>query len=943
MRESQHFWLSLVKRESRRALCALLAVVTAATPVYQMTVWGTTFALLNSPLLALAQTPPPEEEPVLPPRGSSDPLPDTAPAGAQDGKALGESLLTGPATNGNKIFFNGESGTESINVSDIFQSGGSPDDVAAMQDAFGDDNAALALSTAAAARMSTENSQHANAYNTVRDSELTHSHPDLIKDPVFTRSTDVLSGDDPIFSTFFAGCESNTVPLNPDTTVHVPDPHWCSRVVLPAQHCEVKHDYEASLVQFVSGEGGIQSCGDGCLDVYVGKVGDNYWTGTCAIFEQDVHLQVDNPDAIVSATLAEAQWDDYMQIYIADKKIWAGPNDNFPPETPGPCELNTSWVQTPNVDLTQQFKAGGLLKFLVRVSVTKGGEGYARIRLMYDQNKVVTKDQWNITPECDALLDGLSDGACTLTSMNCLDGPPMDTLCISTDNGYVVCQGALSPGPLPGYSPLCKRGEINGNCNFMTGPMQCWTDPQGVQHCPTNDGNNPDGCTMFEDDPKCGFVSSTCLDFAKGASGRCYAFEEKWDCGTDVTMPGGSTAHVTCDGPIRCMGEECVSPKRETNADFGKAAGALTAMNFMAMDMNCSDTNPDTCSIFAGEPMECKSALGGYQDCCNTPVGTSMSDYLNFTLASYNLAKKLELGKKLQSLGLDVSGAWKQVSSAVVDTVTDNVITNSATWQELTQPITSAWDSLAEVYGKVKAEAIDTLGIDQLEQTIMRNTMEWVSENFSPQVANMFFSEGVNEAGESVISLSENVVAVMNFIMWVYAIYVILNILIQIIWACEEEEFTLAMRREIKACTYIGTYCYDDSVFGCIEKRTSYCCYNSPLARIVMEGAVQQLHLEIGTPETPDCKGLTIAQVAALDWSQINLGEWFGILASNGIIPNGTADFDDKYSLDKVTRNPYSPNDTPSTPERVQDFIDAGKYFDQVRADTREDLWDSAH
>jgi conjugal transfer mating pair stabilization protein TraN len=894
---------------ARQVVCGVVSSALILNPLYRASVTASALAILSSPLAALAQT---------------------RPSGAEEGQALGESLLHGPTTDGTSIFFQGSDGAESINTADLFQSSGSVDDVQAMMDAFGDEGAATALTSAVAARLAGENSRQAEAVQTVRQSALSRSHPDLVSDPVFNRSESLLDGDDPIFDSFFEGCESTEIPVGEGSGVHVPDYRYCSRVVTPVEQCEITHEYDAGLLLIVGGEGGILSCGDGCLDVYVGRVGDNYWTGNCSIFEQEVRIQVDNGAAITSAVLQEARWDDYMQILIGGERVWQGPNQNFPPETPGPCELRTNWVQTPNVDLTSRFQQNGLLEFLVRVSVTRGGEGYARIRILYDAARVVTLDRWNISPECDALIDGLADGACSLTSLTCLDGPPMDVPCL-TVNGFEICQGDLLPGPIAGYSPLCRRGEIVANCRFTQGPMECWVDPNGNQHCPTNDGGQPDGCAVLQDNPSCGFVESQCLPFAMGSSGRCYAYQEEWDCGYDVEIPGGTSRRITCDGPIRCMGEECVSPPREANPDFGRAAATLSAMTFMAMEMDCTDPgNPDSCQIFAGEPMECKQALGGYQDCCNVPVGVGLADYLKLTMASYDLAQKLQLGERLANAGLNVPGAWNAVRNFA-----------SQTWSTITQPFTSSWGSLAQSYGGAAVDALESFSLDALKQELMTATAEFVSNTFGPEVASMFFTQtGTDAAGEAVYGLSETFATALNVIMWVYTIYLILNILIDIIWACEEEEFLLAARREMLACTRIGTYCATDSAFGCIETRDAYCCYDSPLGRIVMEGASTQFSLDLGTPEQPNCQGLTIAQVAALNWDEIDLGQWYGILAANGVIPNSGPAFDASYALENVTRNQNARTPAPNAPERIQAEVDAAQYFDEAREQIREDLWD---
>ncbi|MDV5555431.1 conjugal transfer protein TraN [Enterobacter hormaechei] len=40
-------------------------------------------------------------------------------------------------------------------------------------------------------------------------------------------------------------------------------------------------------------------------------------------------------------------------------------------------------------------------------------------------------------------------------------------------------------------------------------------------------------------------------------------------------------------------------------------------------------------------------------------------------------------------------------------------------------------------------------------------------------------------------------------------------------------------KRALKNCTYVGSYCKSKVLGACIEKEKAYCCFNSPLSRII--------------------------------------------------------------------------------------------------------------
>ncbi len=228
-----------------------------------------------------------------------------------------------------------------------------------------------------------------------------------------------------------------------------------------AGECDITHDYDVDFIEALDGAGLLESCGEGCADLWVGQIGDNYWGGDCQIFEQDARIDVLSAAGIRSATLERALWDDYMQIYLNGAMVWAGPNGNFPPETGGECELGTSWDTNPGTDLTANFAIEGEIHFRIRVSVTGGGEGYARIRILYDPGALVTDRGWS-PDDCIATAQSIASGECSGT-VTCVDGPD-DSGCIAVD-GATVCEEDvaewLDDSPVPGIGRLCRSVHVS--------------------------------------------------------------------------------------------------------------------------------------------------------------------------------------------------------------------------------------------------------------------------------------------------------------------------------------------------------------------------------------------------------------------------------------------------------------------------------------------------
>lgn len=721
-----------------------------------------------------------------------------------------------------------------------------------------------------------------SAYQVLMDA-ANRSRPDFSNDPVLNLSKKTYEDMD-LIAGGFGDCSAETT-INQNTiNAHIPEYERCQRVVDQSADCEVVHDYDASVVKHYDGPYNLKSCGDGCTELWIGKVGDDYWAGNCKIYEEYTRVQVSNPDAIVSATLEYVKWDDYMQVWVGksgqETKVWSGPDGNFPPETAGRCELSTSWERNPNVDVTPYFKNvkdGDVVTFKIRVSVTGEGEGFGRIKLRYDPSKAITKDEWapqSCMDSAKGVVDGFAEGEIT-----CIDDPTDATGC-TVINGVKVCESQLKPSPFPGIPKLCKKVRVKADYDFYKGQMDCWTDPQGETHCPVNTGGNLNSCQMYEDNPQCGFISSECIDGAEGSSGKCYVFKDTYDCGTDISIPTlEKETTYQCGGPIRCMGDDCLDITKSQSTDFARASALLNAAQFMTQDMSCTGQNYDDnptgeenvmCSAFAGEAGECKIAVGGVSDCCEKPTNISFADYLNLIMA----VPKLDGAVMGLSDGSAVKGAYQVLRDPVM-----------SGWTEITQPfasyienISGAVDSFLQPVQQFAQEAIGAL-----KEQITKLTSEALGNASATGAAGV--PAGAPESMTEQI-LGQQGAAMLSTVMTVYTVYVVSMVMIQMIWKCEEKEFTMNAKRALNSCTYVGSYCKSKVLGACVEERESYCCFNSPLSRIIQEQVRPQLGLNFGDARTPQCGGIPLDRIADIDWSKVNLDEWLGILQQNGKLPD---------------------------------------------------------
>jgi len=100
--------------------------------------------------------------------------------------------------------------------------------------------------------------------------------------------------------------------------------------------------------------------------------------------------------------------------------------------------------------------------------------------------------------------------------------------------------------------------------------------------------------------------------------------------------------------------------------------------------------------------------------------------------------------------------------------------------------------------------------------------------------------------------------------------------------ACGPGDLETAMLAGSKMCHFVGHNCTEKWLSKCVQEEKVYCCFNSKIGRIVHEqGRLQLKHFVnyaggvFGFPENPYCRGFLQEEFQALDFSRIDLSEYY--------------------------------------------------------------------
>ncbi|POZ50655.1 conjugal transfer protein TraN [Methylovulum psychrotolerans] len=888
---------------------------------------------------------------------------------AESGKALGGSLRSGfvlpemDAASGTMTLKNGAANGQTVQQNELFQEI-IPGSMDAAVTAYGNSDAMSTHINDKLDELGSSGTNHGIAYQTLLGANT--AMPNMKNDPLWQTSDNVLGQKSSDINDKFTGCQKNSTYNEKSCSVHVKDLKTCKKAA-KAEQCKVTRNVTYSpVIRMGSGDGRMASCGVGCTYLYTGTVGDNYWHGgECTVFTWTASFIVSRPDAIRNVIIDNVQYDDQTRIFLNEDLVYTGAAGYG---TSGGCDFHRSLNENPAKDITAAFKnaaVGGTVTVRQETRVGGNGEGFSRLKVLaalditeqFTDSPVGCRERlsnsWppNGQPP-DWTRTGVLEDQASTDWWQCLDAAherSFGGVLVSTSQPETLSSfGDILPEPVASPpAPICYSAETRMPSHVK---LPCFTDLGGYQQCPEYDYNidTHDSCESFAGRPQCGYVGEQCADGAYNPiTGACQEFIVTYDCGATQSMSCGlvkTTDKTICDSEIRCIGGECVDPAEESSRDFTRVAAALQTLN-QAQQSNGCDVSTGTCKLFEGEALSCQMAdlsILGKVDCCNMPIEGSWIDYMELGYKSWLLADTAVQAYAVAEYGGEIvsqTGAWTLATEGTI--FSDGFTLMKDAYSAITQPFTSAYESVVSMLGE---KIGTTISFEATKQAAMQGVANWVSSQMGPEVARLMFAEqagtGSAQAIGTVSGLSSMLSSVFTVIGIVYAIYNIAKLVVQLIFACTEEEAKLNMMKSQRLCTSptaIGTFCSADFLGLCLARREAYCCFSSAFGRVLQEQARPQLGKNFGTPQSPECSGITMDEISRLNFDAMDFSEWMGMLQITGHLPKDSASADSMYDKRIVTKSKLGGEHNTNTEERFKKQTE-GTDIDDIRQHLLDNL-----
>lgn len=482
----------------------------------------------------------------------------------------------------------------------------------------------------------------------------------------------------------------------------------------------------------------------------------------------------------------------------------------------------------------------------------------------------------------------------------------------------------------------------------------------------------PNRCEAYENSETCSWSGRECVEGYETSDGACLFERNIYTCVDNSQAWSEVPVESTCDQVLPCTDGNCDVRTSGENTDFAEVVTQLAVVNEMRTYMECSDpSDASTCAVFTGKQRHCSYDQFGLIDCCEEFKGRTIDLFKLATnmmsVASY-ADSQLGISKSMGSMMFGTDGTIIGSSADGLDDgwvpndwwgVTDTGAWKTATdtYDAVSNTVTDAWGAIGLQSENTHASEIDnskgndsenptnedgsassSVWVDYLSNMLKSKIKAVMIDKASTFVVNLLpdvIKTAIVDAGRSLglgtaggqaaptaaSVVGESMAMVANFLSAVAAAYAAVQIalaLYQKFNGCKDEEMDMPQELKAKKCFYAYKEGCNKKFGICMNKnKDHHCCFESVLSRIIIEQGITQADAfgksysrsEWYTQE--QCRGMTLDEVALVDFNQINMDEWYNLMVQSGTLPDGDDDLVE-WTKDKSYVNPYGRSDAKS-------------------------------
>lgn len=332
------------------------------------------------------------------------------------------------------------------------------------------------------------------------------------------------------------------------------------------------------------------------------------------------------------------------------------------------------------------------------------------------------------------------------------------------------------------------------------------------------------------------------------STGRCTVYSRTFQCPTSQ-----ETKTNDCSVALYCQNGECYDTSYDANTDMGLAVAYMEAAREVAAYMDVDG------KIFKGDAHFCRTGYGGIRDCCDKRPAAEAFDLSNQVMT------QVALSPVIGYLSFQASYYTAMATPYVYDAIVGTVGAGFASFIGVSQ---TAIDAAAK----------------------SKEAFQSGAESFTPSVSYAGFGMGFGGVPTATIgtnygmgsAFGGNIQFFFNPTMFlIFAAFMIY----QSLSSCKQSEHMLALYRGSESCVAVpqANSCKKKIFGSCVETLNAFCCYNSPIGRILNVAVKQQF----GYPKAygklkPNCDPISLTDLQRLNFTVIDFSDFIRSIAPGG-------------------------------------------------------------